>query len=173
MMERFEPALADLESHHIEGFVKHTGAVLKVPLYTEVALNLYMGGCPVDTAPSWADTIVNLYPWQEYGIGEGQTIIQHAMMDSPETQAPEVLHRLADIVNVGRLYGRVLVHCQAGLNRSGLIVALALFKTAQYHQNMAGAIKHLRDKRSESVLCNTAFEKWLLDQDKRIVLPTK
>ena len=54
---------------------------------------------------------------------------------------------------------KVLIRCQAGLNRSGLIMALVLMREGYTAQN---AIALMREKRGESVLCNKTFEKWLL-----------
>jgi protein-tyrosine phosphatase len=54
----------------------------------------------------------------------------------------------------------VLVHCQAGLNRSNLIAALALMRLTGC--DAAAAIALLREKRSPLVLCNEAFEQYLL-----------
>jgi protein-tyrosine phosphatase len=55
-----------------------------------------------------------------------------------------------------------VVHCQAGLNRSGLIAALVLMDSGAYGAD--GAIELLRAKRSEAVLCNQKFVEYLLSQ---------
>jgi hypothetical protein len=54
---------------------------------------------------------------------------------------------------------KVLIRCQAGLNRSGLIMALVLMREGYTAKD---AIALLREKRSEYALCNKTFEKWLL-----------
>jgi protein-tyrosine phosphatase len=54
------------------------------------------------------------------------------------------------------------VHCQAGLNRSGLVTALALILNGMSPERAIGL---LRQKRTPLVLCNGAFEAWLLGQD--------
>lgn len=59
---------------------------------------------------------------------------------------------------------RVLIRCQAGLNRSGLITALVLIM-AGYAAEEAIAI--IRQNRSPYALCNEDFEKWLLGLDAR------
>lgn len=51
-----------------------------------------------------------------------------------------------------------LIHCQAGLNRSGLLAARTLMKRGHTADE---AIALLREKRSPLVLCNDAFENWL------------
>lgn len=56
---------------------------------------------------------------------------------------------------------RVLIRCQAGWNRSGLVAALVLMMDGFAADE---AIELLRERRSPSVLCNRGFERWLLDQ---------
>jgi protein-tyrosine phosphatase len=57
---------------------------------------------------------------------------------------------------------QVLIRCQAGLNRSGLIMALVLRKEGYTSQE---AIDLIRARRSEWALFNKTFEKWLLALD--------
>jgi protein-tyrosine phosphatase len=64
----------------------------------------------------------------------------------------------ARLVSQGK---KVLVHCQAGLNRSGVVTALALINLGY---TPTAAIELMREKRSPLVLCNEAFENWVLDQ---------
>lgn len=53
---------------------------------------------------------------------------------------------------------KVLVRCQAGLNRSGLVVALVLYK---HGWDVGEAIERIREKRSPYALCNSSFERYL------------
>jgi len=62
---------------------------------------------------------------------------------------------VADRVAVGK---RVLVHCAAGLNRSGIVSARALMYTGY---SVTEAIAKVRAARGSYALCNTAFVKWL------------
>ena len=55
---------------------------------------------------------------------------------------------------------RVLIRCQAGLNRSGLTMALVLIEEGY---SAADAIGLIRAGRGDSALCNSRFERWLLD----------
>lgn len=65
-------------------------------------------------------------------------------------------------VNARRRTGPVLVHCQAGLNRSSLIVCRALMMEGL---TAAEAIATVRDKRSPACLCNDSFEQHLRSLD--------
>lgn len=75
----------------------------------------------------------------------------------------EAVEHLVDLavhyVNAGR---KVLVHCNAGLNRSGLVCAMILCKI----NKMTGkqAIETLRIARSPYVLCNDSFSQWIQDK---------
>ena len=53
---------------------------------------------------------------------------------------------------------RVLIRCQAGMNRSGLIMALVLIREGYTAED---AINLIREKRSKHALFNGRFEKWL------------
>jgi protein tyrosine phosphatase len=57
---------------------------------------------------------------------------------------------------------RVLIRCQAGMNRSGLIMALILIREGHTPQE---AIDLIRAKRSKHALFNGRFEKWLKEVD--------
>jgi hypothetical protein len=54
---------------------------------------------------------------------------------------------------------RVLIRCQAGVNRSGLVTALVLMIAGH---GPAEAIALIRARRSSHVLSNRHFERWLL-----------
>lgn len=55
---------------------------------------------------------------------------------------------------------RVLIRCQAGLNRSGLVMALVLIRDGH---TPAEAIDLIRAGRGTAALCNYTFERWLLE----------
>jgi hypothetical protein len=57
---------------------------------------------------------------------------------------------------------RVLVRCQAGWNRSGLVTALVLVLDGW---DAADAIARIRETRSPNALCNHDFVAWLLALD--------
>lgn len=60
---------------------------------------------------------------------------------------------------------RVLIRCQAGWNRSGLITALVLMREGYTAKK---AVSLIREKRSPSALCNQHFVIFLGQQDPRV-----
>lgn len=109
------------------------------------------------------DAILNLHQWGEYVIPEGVEVLTVEMYDSLDAISDQ-LEELADQVILWlKQAKRVLVHCQAGLNRSSLIVARVLMK----HYNMTAdeAITKIREQRSPICLCNATFEEHLRSLD--------
>lgn len=155
--------LADLTTHHIEGIALHGDIPFKVPLFSHIVGNLWMGGCPVKSAPDEFKYIVSLYPWEPYALAKFQVHTEVQLQDELAVPSEEQLYALARCVNAYKRQGTTLVHCQAGLNRSGLVSALALIEEGM---KAVDAIALLRTKRSPAVLCNKAFEEWLLTRDK-------
>ncbi len=151
--------LADLTSHHIEGIAREGNKPFSVALISHIVGNLWTGGCPQRGAPPDFDFIINLYPWETYPTHPHQVVTIAGLLDHGTVPDPRILHTLASYVNECMKVGKTLVHCQAGLNRSALIATLALV-----HGGMepASAIKLMREKRCDAVLCNSTFEKWLL-----------
>ena len=141
-------------------------------LYSEIAPNLFMGGTDdndvIHNAASGRrrtdlpfDSIVTMYAWaqpadwkvQEFRYGVPDAAIE--MID---------LARLKQAVDFG--YGRwmagdrLLVRCQAGLNRSGLVTALILMSTGLDAET---AIAEIRKKRAEVALFNNEYVTWLIN----------
>lgn len=141
----------------IEGETMHGNIQFSCPPITYLDENLCWGGyVPGATLPRMFSNIISLYPWKRWNlIRRMQTELYITMYDSEE-QGMEQVDAIAKLVNVCRLSGPTFVHCQAGLNRSSLIVARALWQTNQ----MAGPeiIQKLRELRSPAVLCNPTFE---------------
>jgi hypothetical protein len=161
-MDQSEGQLADLTTHHIEGIAREGNTPFKVSLFSQIEGNLWSGGCPRERAPEHFKFIFSLYPWEPYGIYEHQVILQARLFDHSELPDPALLQMLADSVNLARKVGPTLVHCQAGLNRSGLITGLALVRAGRTAEQ---AIALMREKRCAAVLCNRAFENWLRELD--------
>lgn len=151
--------LADLDSHRIEGFTREGGHKFSVPLFTQIAENLWMGGCPKPEGAPQFNTIICLYPWENYKVYPGQIHTRVFMLDSHDAPDSSLLSQLRSAVAAARMRGNVLIHCQAGLNRSGLLTALCLWEG---DKRMADVIADLRAKRCDAVLCNKAFEAYLM-----------
>lgn len=142
------------EEARIEGTAIHGNTPFSVPLASHIAGNLWTGGC-IDGVrlPHDFEFVISLYPWAQYELGP-DTVRR-------ELQAFDAHHVSAELVGIAEIaaacveHGKTLVHCQAGLNRSGLVGALVLL-----HQGMTpgAAIALLRARRSPAVLCNTTFE---------------
>lgn len=56
----------------------------------------------------------------------------------------------------------VLVRCNAGWNRSGVIVVRAMMEMGW---SVDDALKHVRGTRSPHALCNSRFEAWLREEE--------
>jgi len=164
------PTMTDLDSHHIEGFAAaalrsgrdDAAAYFRVPLISHIEGNLWMGGCEDDVILEDDFVhVVSLYPWERYAIGGHTSRAEFLMYDSAEIAPATRLNAIADYVSACMDEGKTLVHCQAGLNRSGLISALTLIRWGYSPED---AITLLRAKRHDLVLCNETFEAWLLTQ---------
>ena len=139
-------------------------------LYSEIAPNLFMGGTDDADVIHYAagnrprtdmpfDAIVTMYAWaqpadwqvQEFRYGVPDAAISH--ID---------LGRLKQAVEFGHnrwLAGdRVLIRCQAGLNRSGLVTALILMSTGLDAET---AIFEIRKNRADIALFNKEYVVWL------------
>ena len=161
---------ADLTTHHIEGIAAMNNQRFFCPLISHVEGNLWQGGTPADVGalPSDFEFVINLYPWETYKVSDKTTEMKVRLYDAAEVPDPVLLHAIADWINVVRKKGKTLVHCQAGLNRSGLVTALALIKSGMSAKD---AVALLRDQRSPAVLCNSTFEKWLYEEEERLNKP--
>lgn len=165
---------ADWKSHHIEGYARAAldrgidpridCELLTQTFVTDNGGELWQGGfaAGVDLTDEGFDQIISLYPWEgRYTVGSHTEILEIRAYDSP-TQDPAVFvgaaQMAAGLVEVGK---KVLVHCQAGLNRSGVVTALTLINLGLTAED---AIALMREKRSPLVLCNEAFENWVLEQ---------
>lgn len=168
MVSAREPVAADWRSHHIEGYAVAAmdageNGHFSAPLISHIEDNLYVGGC-IDGVRLDDDfqSVFSLYKWERYALGPTTERVEITMYDSGDVPPADQLHEIADAVSAALdRGGKVLVHCQAGLNRSNLIAALALMKRGRTAED---AIALLREKRSPVVLCNRAFAHWLLTE---------
>jgi hypothetical protein len=153
----------DFTTHHIEGIAREGNMRFRVPLVTKVDDTLWQGGCinGVNLGGQFKH-IVSLYPWERYNPGdELHSFVEVRLYDCGDIPDPKQLKFLAQWINRCRKTGPTLVHCQAGLNRSGLLTGYALVLGGM---EPAAAIAKMRESRCSAVLCNKAFEGWLLKQ---------
>ena len=143
-----------------------------MPLFNEVAPNLFMGGtsdlATVDVAQPLQhfagdnefDCVVTLYAWAapaNWGVEERRFGFPDAEL------IDEYLPIIIDLAHWAftkwQSGSKVNIRCQAGLNRSGLVTALVLMMSGLSADE---AINTIREKRSTYALCNGEFEHWLL-----------
>ena len=153
----------DPRTHRFEGVAFHGNTPFSCSLISQITDDLWQGGC-VDGLQLPRDVVhlVSLYPWENYRVHpDVRTVLEVTMYDA-EDQGFEQVERIARWVNECRKDGVTLVHCQAGLNRSSLVAARALMLEGM---SATDAIALLRKRRSPAVLCNRAFERYLLSLD--------
>ncbi len=139
-------------------------------LWSEILPGLYQGGTDYDDEVRFGrhtpvitrkhfDTVVTLYASAQpvdWYVKE----VRLGFFDHNEVDLDE--HDLANAVRTAyRDWSRgkrVLIRCQAGWNRSGLITALVLLL---HGYNAGDAIALIREKRSKNALCNRHFEQWI------------
>lgn len=159
----------DFNKNRIKGYVSHAlrrgiDPKLDVPLISRVLDNLWQGGCPdygSVALPKGFDYVLSLYPWgAQYILPEGcerDIVTMYDALDQDTAQVDELAEGVAERVLAGEV---VLIHCQAGLNRSGMLTAHVLKKLGYTGEQ---ALKMLRDGRSPLVCCNETFEQFILN----------
>ena len=141
-------------------------------LYSEVLPGLFQGGTDDDAWVNTAapldhgddttgfDAVLTLFAWAQ-PFGWGVEELRYGFMDAHPRHAD-----MSRVVEAARWAHqrwssgqRVLIRCQAGLNRSGLLTAMVLMLAGM---DAAEAIRLIRDRRSELALFNDDFVDWLL-----------
>lgn len=151
-------------------------------LYSMIAPNLFQGGTddldvihlaqtnnrPRTDLPF--DAIVTMYAWARPADWK----VQEFRYGVPDASITDIdLDRLRQAVDFGydrwKQGDRVLVRCQAGLNRSGLVLALILIKDGL---TPTQAISRIRDNRGDDALFNRDFHNWLLTEGESFFSPS-
>lgn len=155
----------DLTSHHIEGIAVMGNVPFSVPLISDYGTlaegHLWQGGC-IDglTLVGRFDFIMSMYPHEKYKIDVRTDRMEVRMHDNDGEIDRDLVFELAAHVWFRLERGnKVLVHCQAGLNRSSLIVATVLVRHAGL--SPAEAIETIRAQRCDACLCNASFEEFV------------
>lgn len=156
-------------AQRMTGVTSHGHIPFDVPFLTEITPGLWQGGTADGLVlPGHIAHLVSLYPWESYWVRhELGSRVEVRMRDSIGADMRLVGH-LARWVQECRATGPVLVACQAGLNRSSLVMARVLMLNGL---TAVEAIEMIREKRSPACLCNPAFEAWLLAADGRAGCP--
>jgi protein-tyrosine phosphatase len=141
-------------------------------LFSMIAPNLFQGGTddldvihlPVTNNRKRTDlpfdSIVTMYAWAR----PADWNVQEFRYGVPDASITDIdLARLREAVEFGysrwKSGDRVLIRCQAGLNRSGLVLALILIKDGHSPET---AISMIRTGRGDDALFNTSFTDWLI-----------
>lgn len=142
------------------GVARHGMTPFDVPYISQIVPGFYQGGCQKGLVlPQEIEHVVSLYEWEQYKRHDKvQTFREVYMLDSGDEPDYDNIVELATLVNECREKGNTLVHCQAGLNRSGLVAGAALVLEGYTGDQ---AILRLRESRSPAVLCNRTFADWL------------
>lgn len=156
-----DPTRIDIEFdptvQRMQGVARHGMTPFDVPFISEIADNLWQGGCRDGLVlPGFVRHVVSLYPWERYATHPDLLSEHYVEMYDSTDQGFEQLDEIAGYVNVCRRTGPTLVHCQAGLNRSSLVAARALFLDG--FGTGKEIVAHVRAARSPACLCNPAFE---------------
>jgi protein-tyrosine phosphatase len=141
-----------------------------VPLITQygnvLSGRVWHGGCTNNVRACTEegdefDLIVSLYPREKYSIRASQTArLEMPLLDTGECDLA-LVRVAADLaaayLNKG---GKVLIHCQEGMNRSSLVLGVLLIEHAGISPQEA--IGEIRKRRSKKCLYNGAFVRQLL-----------
>lgn len=126
--------------------------------WNEIIPGLWMGGD--DRSPVGRfDHVVSLCAWGEARSpgppGQTRWFIEDAEVPEDDERIWRIAQEVSERVDREQT---VLVRCQMGLNRSGLITAAVLI-----HRGLppTDAISLIRERRDGMALCNPHFERWL------------
>jgi protein-tyrosine phosphatase len=156
-------------TRRMTGTTAHGWIPFDVPFISEITPGLWQGGCEDGLVlPGHIKHVVSLFPRGRYDVEHDVASETYVRMADSTEQAMEQVPLLAAWVNQCRKDGPVLVSCQAGLNRSSLVVASALMLDGM---TAGAAIELIREKRSPACLCNPAFEEWLRGHDDALAPP--
>jgi hypothetical protein len=142
--------------------------------YAEILPGLYMGGTADDQTvdypqplpdlsdPKVFDAVVTLYSWAQ-PMGWGVEEMRYGFADaSVEHFDTERLLRVSKWAFERWDNGeQVLIRCQAGLNRAGLVTALTMMHAGF---ESTDAIRQIRAQRSEMALFNNHYVTWLITE---------
>lgn len=147
----------------------HHSRFIDIPLspWDEVIPALWVGGSERGFPGGTFGAVISVYDWHQHrGRWLPKSGVPHIVVpffDSHEGVEEETVRYLVDQVRYWReeRARTVLVRCQAGLNRSSLIVAAYMILEQGYTPR--DAIGAVRAARGEDALFNGTFRTWLED----------
>jgi protein-tyrosine phosphatase len=155
--------LIDPFTLRIHGDTYFTNETFSTNLISKIEGNLYQGGTVEGIAlPGFFRHVISLYKWEQYDLNhelDSYTLV--TAYDADVVPLVPMLDGLARLAVSCLRSGPTLIACKAGLNRSGLLSALALIEMGS---SPSEAIELLRRKRCPQVLCNPSFEAYVLGQ---------
>ncbi len=144
--------------------------------WNEIIPGLYVGGhdYQVETHRGWIqedafpdstfDTVVSMYHRDGYDPSEEVAHHEFLFADSEnfsQKNQEKAARAAIEVVDAFLSNKKVLVRCQAGLNRSSLVAAMALNRLGYHPED---TVQLIRERRSPWALCNETFAEFLLDQ---------
>lgn len=152
----------------------HSDDQYPTELFAEILPGLFMGGTADDETVNYPmplpelgdlcqfDAVVTLYSFAQpmgWGVEEMRYGFADASVEHFDTERLLRVSRWAfERWNAGE---QVLIRCQAGLNRSGLVTALVMMHAGF---DPSDAIRQIRTQRSEMALFNDHFVTWLVEK---------
>ena len=160
-MTSLEQWVADLDSYPITGWDPKSRRQINIPLISQITEKIFVGGVHEGLElPDFIDHVVSMAPWWKYHLGPDQYRDEFQMYDAEGDVNEEMLFAAVESAVTALDEGKtVLIHCQAGINRSNLVASFVLMK----HLNIdaESAISMLREKRDPYILSNRDFEAYV------------
>lgn len=126
---------------------------------SEVAPGIYVGGCPDIGCRVYDVIVLAAKEYQPASESFPGVKVIHVPMDDTDPMSNEAartaIRTAMAVATLRRKGNKILVSCWAGLNRSGLIAALAI--KLLYKVNTTQAISVIRNARGSFALNNPAF----------------
>jgi len=148
---------------------EHNADAVQIPSapWAEVLPGLFIGGSLMNASADLAqfDLVVSLSRSGNYGCPVPREVAEvHMFFGDGTTVPPDArIEPVLEIVTECLARNeRVLIRCQAGLNRSGLMTALTMVALGWDPEE---AVAHLREVRSPDVLFNPMFLARVLGED--------
>lgn len=162
---RFTRALDPESSDRIQGrlLIAVTGQEVDIdmPYISHVWGNFYVGGVEYGIKlPYHFRNVIQLFSYESYDIEHtpvGHWVFQLSDSTSQELSEVDEIARIA--IEAGKL-GHTLIHCQAGMNRSCLVMSRVLQMNGFTARE---SVDMIREKRTKYALCNPEFERWTLE----------